>query len=125
MIFDELENRGLVKQTTNTEKIRHLLNNEQITFYIGFDPTADSLHVGHLLGLVTAKRLSDAGHKAIMLIGGATASVGDPTGKNEMRKMLSEHELWANSKGIEFQIKNIVPKGIFLNNTIWFRHSTN
>jgi len=123
-LFEDLEKRGLVKQTTNTEKIRHLLNNESITFYIGFDPTAESLHVGHLLGLITAKRLSDAGHKAIMLIGGATAEIGDPTGKNEMRKMLSEIELAKNGFAIEEQIKRLVPKGILLNNNIWFKHST-
>jgi tyrosyl-tRNA synthetase len=124
-IFDDLEKRGLVKQTTNTEKIRHLLNENKITFYIGFDPTADSLHVGHLLGLITAKRLTEAGHKAIMLIGGATAEVGDPTGKNEMRKMLSEMELAKNGFAIEEQIKRLVPEGILLNNNIWFKHSTN
>lgn len=122
-IFDELESRGLVKQTTNAEKIRKLLNEEQITFYIGFDPTADSLHIGHLLQLVTAKRLTDAGHRAIMLIGSATAQVGDPTGKNEMRKMLNSAELWKNEKSIEFQIQHLVPQGIFAHNTAWFTHA--
>lgn len=124
-IFDELEVRGLVKQTTNTEKIRQLLNEDKITFYIGFDPTADSLHVGHLLGLITAKRLTDAGHKAILLVGDATAEVGDPTGKNEMRKMLTEHDIFWNGQAIKFQLKSLCPKGIILNNNIWFRSSSN
>jgi len=123
-IFDELEQRGLVKQTTNTEKICALLNDEQTAFYIGFDPTADSLHVGHLLQLVTAKRLSEAGHTAIMLIGGATAQVGDPTGKNDMRKMLDRHQLFLNEEGIEAQIQKIVPKSVRFNNSLWFIHST-
>lgn len=107
-VFDDLENRGLIKQTTNAEKIRSLLNDEQITFYIGFDPTADSLHVGHLLQIVTAKRLADAGHKPIMLIGGATALVGDPTGKSEMRKMLSHSDIRVNGEAIGNQIQKII-----------------
>src|SRR5690242_6463160 len=96
-LFEELEARGLVKQTTNTEQIRTLLNDGEVTFYIGFDPTAESLHVGHLLQLVTAKRLIDAGHNCIILIGGATGMVGDPTGKSDMRKMLSFSEVRVNS----------------------------
>ncbi len=125
-LFEELETRGLVKQTTNTEKIRHLLNNEQITFYIGFDPTADSLHVGHLLQIVTAKRLIDAGHNCIMLIGGATATVGDPTGKSDMRKMLSRSEIRVHSSDIETQIHKILNwPGAFrsVNNMTWFSNA--
>lgn len=122
-IFDELEGRGLVKQTTNTEKIRQLLNEDKITFYIGFDPTADSLHVGHLLQLVTAKRLADAGHKAIMLIGTATAQIGDPTGKNTMRPELREHNAILNGLAIEEQITKLVPNCVPLRNGIWFAHS--
>src|SRR5574338_30163 len=106
-LFEELELRGLVKQTTNAEKIGNLLNNEQITFYIGFDPTADSLHVGHLLQIVTAKRLANAGHRPIMLIGGATALVGDPTEKSEMRKMLSHSAIRVNGEKIQAQIQKI------------------
>lgn len=108
-IFDELEARGLVKQTTNTEKIRSLLNgDEPITFYIGFDPTADSLHVGHLLQVLTAKRLGLAGHKPIMLIGGATASIGDPTGKTSMRPMLTPYDLDVNHKKLQMQMFHIM-----------------
>jgi tyrosyl-tRNA synthetase len=78
-----------------------------------------------LLGLITAKRLTDAGHKAIMLIGDATAEVGDPTGKNEMRKMLSEMDIFKNGEAIKKQIRNLVPEGILLNNNIWFKHASN
>lgn len=124
-LFEELEARGLVKQTTNTEKIRSLLNDNQITFYIGFDPTAESLHVGHLLQIVTAKRLIDAGHDCIMLIGGATAMVGDPTGKTDMRKMLSPSDIRVNSSDIEKQIQKILHwPGAFklANNLEWFNN---
>jgi tyrosyl-tRNA synthetase len=122
-IFDELQQRGLVKQTTNMEKVRHLLNNEQITFYIGFDPTAESLHVGHLLQVITAKRLAMAGHKPIMLVGSATASIGDPTGKTEMRPMLNEETLAHNNKKIQFQILDImrpIHNFVTTNNLSWF-----
>lgn len=124
-IFDELEKRGLVKQTTNTEKIRHLLNEDKITFYIGFDPTADSLHVGHLLQLVTVKRLLQAGHRAALVIGGATALIGDPSGKSSMRKMLSRSDIRVNSGEIIGQMERILRKewidnvSVF-NNLEWF-----
>jgi tyrosyl-tRNA synthetase len=123
MIFNDLLNRGLIKQQTS-EKICNLLNESSITFYIGFDPTADSLHIGHLLQLVTAKRLIDAGHKPIMLMGGATALIGDPTGKTDMRKMLSQDDINKNIKSIESQIKNIVGNidnpNFVVNNNSWF-----
>ncbi len=122
-LFEELESRGLVKQTTNTEKLRHSLNNESVTFYIGFDPTADSLHVGHLLQIITAKRLIDAGHNCIILIGGATAMIGDPTGKSEMRKMLSQSDVRVHSSEIETQIHKLLNwPGAFrpINNMLWF-----
>lgn len=119
-LFEDLEQRGLVKQITNRDKIRSLLNGEPITFYIGFDPTADSLHVGHLLGLVTAKRLVDAGHRVIPLIGGATAMVGDPTGKSEMRKQLSLSFTHVNGEKIGNQIKSILPGCELTNNMAWF-----
>lgn len=120
--FDDLVARGLVKQTTNTEKIRDMLNDGKITFYIGFDPTADSLHVGHLLQLVTAKRLMDAGHTGIMLVGGATALIGDPTGKTDMRKMLQRGDIRHNAAQIQKQIDKIVnsPNVRHTNNLEWF-----
>jgi len=120
--FEDLEQRGLIKQTTNTEKLRELLNsNVPVTFYIGFDPTADSLHVGHLLQIVTAKRLADAGHRPIMLIGGATALIGDPTGKSEMRKMLSHSDIRVNGEAIAGQIQQIMGKDVeIISNMSWF-----
>lgn len=126
-LFEELEARGLVKQTTNTEQIRSLLNDGEVTFYIGFDPTAESLHVGHLLQLVTAKRLIDAGHNCIILVGGATGMIGDPTGKSDMRKMLSFSQVRVNSSDIETQIHKILNwPGAFrsINNMMWFSNMT-
>lgn len=120
--FEDLEQRGLIKQITNAEKLRQLLNSDTpVTFYIGFDPTADSLHVGHLLQIVTAKRLADAGHKPIMLIGGATALIGDPTGKSEMRKMLSHSDIRMNGEAIATQIKKIMGEDCeIVSNMQWF-----
>ena len=113
-VFEDLERRGLVKQVTDAEKVRSLLESEEPQiFYIGFDPTADSLHVGHLLQIVTAKRLSDAGHVPVILIGMGTAMVGDPTGKTSARKVLPVEEVIENSRLISQQIKRIlgVPLG--------------
>ena len=121
-VFEDLEKRGLVKQVTDAEKVSALLESESpITFYIGFDPTADSLHVGHLLQIVTAKRLADMGHIPIMLIGGATASIGDPTGKSEMRQMLSHANIWINGDKIKAQIQKIMGRDVrMVNNMGWF-----
>lgn len=122
-LFEELEARGLVKQTTNTEEIRSMLNGKGISFYIGFDPTAESLHVGHLLQLVTARRLLEAGHHAIILLGGATAMIGDPSGKSEMRKMLSRSDIRVNSETIIDQIDKLLvhhEQINICNNLEWF-----
>lgn len=121
-VFEDLEQRGLIKQITNAEKLQQLLNSKTpVTFYIGFDPTADSLHIGHLLQVVTARRLVQAGHRAIMLVGGATALIGDPTGKSEMRKMLSHSDIRDNGEAIGEQIQKIMGKEIELvNNLTWF-----
>lgn len=122
MLFAELNARGLIKQITNEQKVRELLDNSKTTFYIGFDPTADSLHVGHLLQLILAKRLIDRGHKAILLIGGATASVGDPTGKTDMRKMLSVEEIAANGECFKSQFQKIVGDNFeAVNNLVHFQ----
>lgn len=109
-IFEELKLRGLIKQTTNDEHILSLLDKDSVNFYIGFDPTADSLHVGHLLQVITAKRLQNAGHNPIMLIGGATALIGDPTGKSEVRQILSEFEINKNAKLFENQMDGLLLK---------------
>lgn len=121
-VFEDLERRGLVKQVTDAEKVSALLESEEAqAFYIGFDPTADSLHVGHLLQVVTAKRLADMGHIPIMLIGGATASIGDPTGKTEMRQMLSHANIWIHGEKIKEQIKKIMGQDVqMVNNMSWF-----
>ena len=90
-VFDELNARGMIAQTTNAEKTRELLGGkEPVTFYIGFDPTADSLHVGHFMQLIIMRYMQQAGHRPIVLLGGGTTMVGDPTGKTDMRKMLTQ-----------------------------------
>lgn len=121
-IFEDLQRRGLVKQVTDANLVSQVLeSDEPQTFYIGFDPTADSLHVGHLLQIVTAKRLSDAGHKPIMLIGGATALIGDPSGKSEMRQMLHDTTIHTNAQKITEQIKSIMGQDCnIVNNLRWF-----
>ena len=88
-IFEELKRRGLLAQLTNEEEIKNLINEGKATFYIGFDPTADSLHVGHFMALCLMKRLQMAGNKPIALLGGGTGMIGDPSGKSDMRKMLT------------------------------------
>ena len=85
-LFEELKARGLIAQTTNEEEIKRLLDEEKVTFYCGFDPTADSLTVGHFLVLTVMKRLQMAGHRPIALFGGGTTMIGDPTGKTYMRR---------------------------------------
>ena len=91
-IFEELERRGLIAQMTHPEKIREQLDNEKVTFYIGFDATADSLHVGHFLQLMVINHMIRAGHTPILLLGTGTTMVGDPTGRTDMRKMLTRSE---------------------------------
>jgi tyrosyl-tRNA synthetase len=121
MIFNDLKNRGLIKQTNNEVKLQQLLDEDQTVFYIGFDPTADSLHIGHLLQLVFAKRLIDKGHQAILLVGGATALIGDPTGKTDMRKMLSFEEIDNNIDKFNCQFSKIIGSGFkTVNNFSWF-----
>lgn len=120
MLFDDLVARGLVKQVTNAEGISKIMNDHGTTFYIGFDPTADSLHVGHLLQLVTAKRLKDGGMFPILLVGGATAQIGDPTGKSEMRKMLSQDEVDANIFALRRNIISLMPGLVSIqDNALW------
>ena len=88
-VYDELVARGLIAQVTDEEEIKELINNGKATFYIGFDPTADSLHVGHFMALCLMKRLQMAGNKPIALIGGGTAMIGDPSGRTDMRQMMT------------------------------------
>ena len=92
-VYDELVARGLIAQVTDEELIKNLINNGKATFYIGFDPTADSLHVGHFMALCFMKRLQMAGNKPIALVGGGTGMIGDPSGKTDMRKMLTPEQI--------------------------------
>ena len=88
-LYDELVERGLIAQVTDEEEIKELINNGKATFYIGFDPTADSLHVGHFMALCLMKRLQMAGNKPIALVGGGTGMIGDPSGRTDLRQMMS------------------------------------
>ncbi|MBE5735194.1 MAG: tyrosine--tRNA ligase [Clostridiales bacterium] len=106
--FEQLENRGFVFQTTHLEELKTRLREKPITFYIGIDPTADDLHIGHFFGLQMARILQDCGHRCIVLVGGATALIGDPTNKSDMRKMLSKEEVARNAKEISSIIKRFV-----------------
>ena len=108
-VFEELERRGLIAQMTHPEKIREKLDNEKTTFYIGFDATADSLHVGHFLQLMVINHMIRAGHTPILLLGTGTTMVGDPTGKTDMRKMLSVEEINYNADRFLEQMGRLVP----------------
>ena len=122
-IFDILKERGLIQQTTNEEEIKRLLGNEQVTFYIGFDPTADSLHVGHFLTLMVMSHMQKAGHKPIAILGGGTAMVGDPTGKTDMRKMLTQEQIQHNVERFKDQFSKFInfenDNALIINNGDW------
>ena len=122
-VYEELQARGLIAQCTNEEKVRDLLDNHQTAFYIGFDATADSLHVGHFLQLVVMSRLQKAGHHPIALIGGGTTMIGDPTGKTDMRKMLTKEQIDHNAECFRKQMRRLVDfddgKATMLNNADW------
>ena len=107
-IFKELKARGLIAQTTNEEKIEKLLDEGKITFYTGFDATADSLHVGHLLPIIVMVHLQKAGHRPIALLGTATTRIGDPTGKSDMRKVLHPSEIQRNANKFKEQISKFI-----------------
>lgn len=121
--FEILRERGFLKQCTDEAGLKRLLENEQVSYYSGFDPTADSLHCGHLLPIMAMAHLQRAGHKPIAIIGGGTAMVGDPSGKEEMRKMLSAEEIQNNAKSFESQMGRYLDfsdgKGMALNNADW------
>ena len=104
-VFEALNERGFIKQTTNPEQVANLLTEEQVTYYVGFDPTASSLHVGSLVPIMAMAHLQRAGHKPIAIIGGGTTMIGDPTDKTEMRPMLSQAEISANGKSILTQLR--------------------
>ena len=122
-IFEELQARGLLAQMTDEKEIRELIDNGKATFYIGFDPTADSLHVGHFMALCLMKRLQMAGNKPIALLGGGTAMIGDPSGKTDMRKMLTKETIDHNIECFKKQMSRFIEfgddKAIMVNNADW------
>ncbi|MGN1092476.1 MAG: tyrosine--tRNA ligase [Monoglobaceae bacterium] len=122
-VFDELKERGLIAQCTHEEEIRKILGEEKITFYIGFDPTADSLHIGHFMQLVVMKHMQNAGHRPIILLGGGTTMVGDPTGKSDMRPMITPEIIQKNADNFKVQMSKFIDfsdnKAIMVNNADW------
>ena len=122
-IYDELVARGLIAQVTDEEEIKDLINNGKATFYIGFDPTADSLHVGHFMALCLMKRLQMAGNKPIALIGGGTAMVGDPSGRSDMRQMMTQETIQHNCDCFKKQMERFIDfsdgKALMVNNGDW------
>jgi tyrosyl-tRNA synthetase len=122
-VYDILKERGFIAQVTHEERIREILGKEKVTFYIGFDPTADSLHVGHFLQMIVMTHMQRAGHRPIALLGGATAMVGDPTGRTDMRKMLTREEIQYNADQFKKQMERLIDfsdgKALMLNNADW------
>ncbi len=122
-ISEELKARGLIAQVTDEELIRDLINNGKATFYIGFDPTADSLHVGHFMALCLMKRLQEAGNKPIALIGGGTAMIGDPSGRTDMRQMMTNETICHNCDRFKEQMSRFIDfsegKALMVNNADW------
>ena len=127
--YDILEERGLVKQCSHPEELRELMGKEKLTFYIGFDPTADSLHIGHYVALMTMAHMQRAGHRPIVLLGGGTAYIGDPSGKTDMRRMMTTEEIQHNASCFQKQMAHVLNfegenAAIIENNATWL-HSLN
>ena len=124
-IFDVLKERGYIAQCTNEDEVRNMLANEKVTFYVGFDPTADSLHVGHFLGLMVMAHMQRAGHRPICLVGGGTGTVGDPSGRTDMRKMLTDEDIEYNCNQFKKQMARFIDfsedKALIVNNGDWLR----
>ena len=122
-IYEELQARGLIAQVTDEERIRDLVNNGKAVFYIGFDPTADSLHVGHFMALCLMKRLQEAGNKPIALIGGGTGYIGDPSGRTDMRSMMTPEQIQHNCDCFKKQMSRFIDfsegKALMVNNADW------
>lgn len=122
-IFDELQERGVIAQTTDAEAIRELLEKESVTFYIGFDPTADSLHVGHFVQMMVMAHMQRAGHRPIALMGGGTGMIGDPTGKTDMRRMLTPETIQHNIDCFKEQMSRFIDfsdgRALMVNNADW------
>lgn len=122
-VFDLFKERGLIAQATDEAAIRELLGKEKITFYTGFDPTADSLHVGHFMQLIIMRYMQQAGHRPVILLGGGTTMVGDPTGKTDMRKMLTQEQIQHNADEFKKQMSKFIDfsdgKAMMVNNADW------
>ncbi len=122
-LYEELQARGLIAQVTNEDEIREMINNGKATFYIGFDPTADSLHVGHFMALCLMKRLQMAGNRPVVLIGGGTAMIGDPSGRTDMRSMMTRETIQHNCDCFKVQMERFIEfgdgKAIMVNNADW------
>ncbi len=122
-VFDILKERGLIAQTTHEKEIRDLLGSEKVTFYIGFDPTADSLHVGHFLQMVVMRHMQNYGHRPIALVGGGTGTIGDPSGRTDMRQMMTMETIEYNCECFKKQLSSVVDfsdgKAIMVNNADW------
>ena len=122
-LYEELTRRGLIAQVTDEKEISDMINNGKATFYIGFDPTADSLHVGHFMALCLMKRMQMAGNKPIALVGGGTGMIGDPSGKTDMRKMLTKEDIEHNCECFKKQMSRFIDfsegKAIMVNNADW------
>jgi len=126
-LYDFLKKRGLIYQTTDEKKLKELLNGEPITFYLGIDPTADSIHLGHLCSLRTFRFLQEAGHKGILVIGGATAAIGDPSGRTDMRSMLERENIDKNLNQIKMFSKKFIKTdgenpALIVNNNEWMKN---
>ena len=122
-VFDVLKERGLIAQCTHEEEIRELLGKEKVTFYIGFDPTADSLHVGHFLQMIVMRHMQQHGHRPIALVGGGTGHIGDPSGRTDMRQMMTEEIINHNCECFKKQLSRVIDfsdnKAIMVNNADW------
>ncbi len=125
-IYDILQERGFIEQVTHEQEVRDMLAKESVTFYIGFDPTADSLHVGHFIQLMVMMHMQQAGHRPIVLLGDGTAKVGDPSGKSDMRQMLVNERISENAQKFRKQMEKYLildgEKGIMTNNGLWLDH---
>lgn len=124
-VFDTLAERGFIAQCTDPDEVRNLLGSQQVTFYIGFDPTADSLHAGHFIALMVMAHLQRAGHRPIALVGGGTGTIGDPSGRSDLRKVLTDDAINHNCEQFKKQIARFIDfsdgKALMVNNGDWLR----